>query len=393
MQSGKIVVENLYKVFGEKPQEAMRLLKLGESKESVFRSTGQVVGVNNVSFSVNEGEIFVLMGLSGSGKSSLIRLINRLMDPTDGRILLDGQDITKLSPNDLVSLRRRDMSMVFQSFALMPHRNVLDNAAFGLEIAGVGRKEREKRAMEVLEQVGLATFAKKMPHELSGGMQQRVGLVRALAVNPSLMLMDEAFSALDPLKRSEMQDILLQLQRDHRRTIFFVSHDLEEALRIGSRIAIMEGGRLVQVGTPQEIIENPAEDYVREFFKSVDTSRYLLAKDLIDPHGVGLMVNGNLSGAADPQHHWVACVSGDHKLLGLVGRDSLGAEGCNPAERCVPVSPITPASALPDVLKRLQGQREPLPVIDHDGRYLGVITASSVLSKLSEHRLQSSAVH
>lgn len=392
MQSGKIVVENLYKVFGDKPQEAMRLLKLGETKETVFRNTGQVVGVNNVSFSVAEGEIFVLMGLSGSGKSSLIRLINRLMDPTSGRILLDGQDITKLSPSELVALRRRDMSMVFQSFALMPHRTVLDNAAFGLEIAGVGRKEREKRAMEVLEQVGLATFARKMPHELSGGMQQRVGLVRALAVNPSLMLMDEAFSALDPLKRSEMQDILLQLQRDHRRTIFFVSHDLEEALRIGTRIAIMEGGRLVQVGTPQEIIENPAEDYVREFFKSVDTSRYLLAKDLIDPHGVGLMVNGNLSGQHDPQHHWVACVSGDHKLLGLVGRDTLGAEGCNPSERCVPVSPITPASALPDVLKRLQGQREPLPVIDHDGRYLGVITAASVLSKLSEHRLQS-AVH
>ena len=392
MQSSKIVVENLYKVFGDKPQEAMRLLKLGETKETVFRNTGQVVGVNNVSFSVAEGEIFVLMGLSGSGKSSLIRLINRLMDPTSGRILLDGQDITKLSPSELVALRRRDMSMVFQSFALMPHRTVLDNAAFGLEIAGVGRKEREKRAMEVLEQVGLATFARKMPHELSGGMQQRVGLVRALAVNPSLMLMDEAFSALDPLKRSEMQDILLQLQRDHRRTIFFVSHDLEEALRIGTRIAIMEGGRLVQVGTPQEIIENPAEDYVREFFKSVDTSRYLLAKDLIDPHGVGLMVNGNLAGQHDPQHHWVACVSGDHKLLGLVGRDTLGVEGCNPSERCVPVSPITPASALPDVLKRLQGQREPLPVIDHDGRYLGVITAASVLSKLSEHRLQS-AVH
>ncbi|MBI3146228.1 MAG: glycine betaine/L-proline ABC transporter ATP-binding protein [Pseudogulbenkiania sp.] len=393
MQSGKIVVENLYKVFGDKPQDAMRLLKSGESKEAVFAKTGQVVGVNNVSFSVDEGEIFVLMGLSGSGKSSLIRLINRLMDPTDGRILLDGQDITRMSQSELVALRRRDMSMVFQSFALMPHRSVLDNAAFGLEIAGMGRKEREARAMKVLEQVGLAPFARKSPHELSGGMQQRVGLVRALAVNPSLMLMDEAFSALDPLKRAEMQDILLDLQRGQSRTIFFVSHDLEEALRIGTRIAIMEGGRLVQVGTPQEIIENPADDYVRDFFKSVDTSRYLQAKDLIDPGAAGLVVNGHPANHAElDKHSWVACVSKDHKLLGLVGREMLRSEGCVPSERCVPISPVAPASCLPDVLQRLLGQTEPLPVTDGEGRYLGVITATSVLTKLSAHRLQS-AVH
>lgn len=344
MQSAKIVVKNLYKVFGEDTREAMRLLNLGETKDSVFRNTGQIVGVNNVSFSVDEGEIFVLMGLSGSGKSTLIRLINRLMDPSGGNIILDGQDITRLSQKELVNLRRRDMSMVFQSFALMPHRSVLDNAGFGLEIANVPRKERETRAMKTLEQVGLASFAHKFPHELSGGMQQRVGLVRALAVNPSLMLMDEAFSALDPLKRTEMQDILLDLQREQRRTIFFVSHDLEEALRIGTRIAIMEGGRLVQVGTPQQIIENPADDYVRDFFKSVDTSRYLLAKDLIDERQTGLP---NMNGVT-----------------------------------------VNPGSCLSDVLQSLLGQTDPLPVADDNGQCLGVITPTSVLSKLSRHRLQ-----
>jgi glycine betaine/proline transport system ATP-binding protein len=236
--------------------------------------------------------------------------------------------------------------------------------------------------MEVLEQVGLAQFCKKHPHELSGGMQQRVGLVRALAVNPSLMLMDEAFSALDPLKRSEMQDILLQLQRKERRTIFFVSHDLEEALRIGTRIAIMEGGNLVQVGTPQQIIENPADDYVRNFFKSVDTSRYLQAKDLLDPAAAAVMVGEHsLDKARVNGHPWVACLSKDHKWVGL-----MGAEGARQPGQMISVPPVQPGSCLPDVLNRLLGQSEPLPVADDDGRYLGVITATSVLSKLSAHR-------
>ncbi|OQS35455.1 quaternary amine ABC transporter ATP-binding protein [Chromobacterium haemolyticum] len=348
MQTIKVEVSHLYKVFGGKPAEVMSLLRAGENKDEVFRRTGAVVGVNDVSFSVRAGEIFVLMGLSGSGKSTLIRLINRLLEPSAGQILLDGQDLTRLSPKQLVALRRRDMSMVFQSFALMPHRTVLDNAAFGLEVAGLGRKAREARAREVLEQVGLADFAGKYPHQLSGGMQQRVGLVRALAVNPSLILMDEAFSALDPLKRAELQDLLLQLQREQRRTIVFVSHDLEEALRIGSRIAIMEGGRLVQVGSPREIIECPADDYVRNFFKSVDTSRYLQAKDLIE--------------AAPPP-------------------------------RLAAASHVEPSCSLSDVLLQLQAQAEPLQVRDGNGRCLGVITTSSVLSKLSQHRPSAASHH
>jgi len=263
MDAPKVVVEGLCKVFGNNPKQALDMLAAGATKDEVLKRTGQVVGVHNVSFDVQEGEIFVLMGLSGSGKSTLIRLVNRLVDPSAGKVLIDGLDVASARRSALTALRRKDMSMVFQSFALMPQRTVVSNAAFGLEVAGVGKKERERRAMEVLEQVGLAPFSHKLPSELSGGMQQRVGLARALAVNPSLMIMDEAFSALDPLKRREMQDVLLQLQKEQRRTIMFVSHDLEEALRIGSRIAIMEGGRLVQVGTPQDIIANPADDYVR----------------------------------------------------------------------------------------------------------------------------------
>ena len=274
MDAPKVVVEGLCKVFGNNPKQALDMLAAGSTKDDIFKQTGQVVGVHDVSFDVQEGEIFVLMGLSGSGKSTLIRLVNRLVEPTAGKVLIDGRDVASVRRSELTALRRTDMSMVFQSFALMPQRTVLSNAAFGLEVAGVGRKDRERRAMDVLEQVGLAAFAKKLPAELSGGMQQRVGLARALAVNPSLMIMDEAFSALDPLKRKEMQNVLLQLQKEQRRTIMFVSHDLEEALRIGTRIAIMEGGRLVQVGTPQDIIANPADDYVRAFFEGIDTSRY-----------------------------------------------------------------------------------------------------------------------
>ena len=383
MQS-KVVVENLYKIFDPDPRDALALLKRGEKKEVVFAKTGKVVGVNDVSFSVNEGEIFVLMGLSGSGKSTLIRLINRLVDPSDGKVCVDGQDVAKLSSKELLQLRRRDMSMVFQSFALMPHRTVLDNAAFGLEIAGIGRSAREQRAMQVLEQVGLGTYSKKYPHQLSGGMQQRVGLARALAVNPSLMLMDEAFSALDPLKRKEMQDVLLNLQREQRRTILFVSHDLEEALRIGNRIAIMEGGRLVQVGTPQEIIENPADEYVRAFFKSVDTSRYLLASDLIDPSGIPILVKGHPIDKHPAWQPWMAYVNEDHKWLGLVSTDALSATG-NPNQAVqaehVAISDLT---TLQEILPRLLEKPAPLAVLDSSGSYLGVITAASALLKISQ---------
>jgi glycine betaine/proline transport system ATP-binding protein len=231
--------------------------------------------LDGVSLDVPEGGISVLMGLSGSGKSTLLRMMNGLVAPSSGRVLVDGQDLSTLSARQLQGVRRAGMAMVFQSFALFPHRSVIDNAAFGLELAGVGRSERRRRAGLVLEQVGLEGCADQYPHQLSGGMRQRVGLARALAVNPSLLLMDEAFSALDPLTRRGMQDLLLALQREQRRTIVFVSHDIEEALHLGDRIAVLHAGRLLQHGTPQQLLAAPADDHVRTFFAGADRGRHL----------------------------------------------------------------------------------------------------------------------
>ena len=385
MDAPKVVVEGLCKVFGSNPRQALDMLAAGSTKDEVFKRTGQVVGVHDVSFDVREGEIFVLMGLSGSGKSTLIRLVNRLVEPTAGKVLIGGRDVAAVRRAELTALRRKDMSMVFQSFALMPQRTVLSNAAFGLEIAGVGKKERERRAMDVLEQVGLATFSQKLPSELSGGMQQRVGLARALAVNPSLMIMDEAFSALDPLKRKEMQNVLLQLQREQRRTIMFVSHDLEEALRIGSRIAIMEGGRIVQIGTPQEIISNPTDDYVRAFFDGVDTSRYLTAGDLMQREAVPLIrsldansVASSLNGSAN----YAFVLDAQRRISGFVTRDAIGA--AKPSLKKVEC--ISLGTPLEQVVSRVCANTTALPVVDDEGRYCGSIDQAAVLKVITRNR-------
>lgn len=278
----KLEVKNLYKIFGEHPKRAFELLESGMNKDQIFDKTGLTVGVQNANLAIEEGEIFVIMGLSGSGKSTLVRLLNRLIDPTQGEVLIDGENITTMSDKDLRQVRRKKISMVFQSFALMPHMNVLDNTAFGMELAGISKEERYKKAMAALEQVNLSSHAQSWPDELSGGMRQRIGLARALANDPDILLMDEAFSALDPLIRTEMQDELLSLQGDKQRTIVFISHDLDEAMRIGDRIAIMQGGVVVQIGTPDEILNNPANDYVRTFFRGVDISMYLVLKILLN---------------------------------------------------------------------------------------------------------------
>jgi len=390
MHSGKIVVQNLYKVFGSEPREAIDLLRQGWSKEKILAERGAVIGVSDASFSVEEGEIFVLMGLSGSGKSTLIRLINRLIEPSAGDVFIDGQNVAKLSQKALVDLRRRDMSMVFQSFALMPTRRVLDNAAFGLEVAGMPRREREARAMEVLAQVGLDTFADKFPHELSGGMQQRVGLARALAVNPSMIIMDEAFSALDPLKRREMQDVLLDLQQKQQRTIIFVSHDIEEAMRIGSRIGIMEGGVLVQIGTPQELIQNPANDYVRAFFSTIDTSRYLTAKQLCEDNVPLFIENGHALDAQTVRQalqaqakHYGFVLDANRQLKGAVSLETLilagDAADLGWQSPCTPIKQNLPLDA---VIAKLVQSEGPLPVVGDDGRYCGAISKRHLLSQL-----------
>jgi len=330
------------KVFGDRPEAALQLLDQGLGKDEILQRTGQTLGVVNASFEVNEGEIFVIMGLSGSGKSTLVRLLNRLIEPSRGEILLDGRDIAAVDEAGLRDIRRNTMSMVFQSFALMPHLTVLDNTAFGLELSGVDRATRRQRALAALEQVGLTAWADSYPDALSGGMQQRVGLARALANDPRVLLMDEAFSALDPLIRSEMQDELLKLQAGRRRTIIFISHDLDEAMRIGDRIAIMEGGRVVQVGSPDEILRNPADDYVRAFFRGVDVATVLSAGDI----------------ASQPR---------------------VGEQAQQPG---VDVAAVNAATPLNELIGRVAEAPNGLPVVDDDGRRLGVITRAALLRTL-----------
>ncbi|AKH19119.1 glycine betaine/L-proline ABC transporter ATP-binding protein ProV [Sedimenticola thiotaurini] len=389
----KVRVKNLFKIFGKNTKEALRLARQGVDKETVFEKTGQAVGVNDASFDVMEGEIFVVMGLSGSGKSTMVRLLNRLIEPTAGEVLVDGRDIAAMSDEQLRELRRKDMSMVFQSFALMPHLTVLQNAAFGLELGGTPLNERLERAEQALQQVGLDAWGDSFPHELSGGMQQRVGLARALANDPSVLLMDEAFSALDPLIRSEMQDELLNLQETHQRTIIFISHDLDEAIRIGDRIAIMEGGRVVQVGTPDEILRNPADDYVRSFFRGVDVSTVFTAGDIarktqvtVIEHG-GLGVRAALERLSQHDRDYGYVIDRRQRFEGVVSVDSLERELEEDEPRLtnafIPdVEPVSHDTALGDLFGPLAQHGYGLPVVSADGRYLGAVSKATMLKTL-----------
>ncbi|TVR83212.1 MAG: proline/glycine betaine ABC transporter ATP-binding protein ProV [Rhodospirillales bacterium] len=391
----KIVVNNLFKIFGPNLDEAMRLMKEeGLDKDEIYARTGSTVGVRDASFSVRAGEVFVVMGLSGSGKSTLVRMLNRLIEPTSGEILIDDHDVAKMSKRELIELRRKDLAMVFQSFALMPHRTVLENAAFGLEVAGADVDKRRDRAMQALEAVGLAANAGSYPRELSGGMKQRVGLARALATDPSIMLMDEAFSALDPLIRTEMQDELLRLQEENARTVIFISHDLDEALRIGDRIAIMEGGRIIQVDTPENIIKNPADDYVQSFFRNVDVSQVFTAADLACRGQVtvierpGVNVRAALKLMRDHDRDLAIVIDRGGRYLGMVTAESLVAalNRRKDAEYrdvfIADVEPITADTPLTDVMKAVTASPWPVPVIDDRKRYLGTVSKTVVLQTL-----------
>ncbi|MGA0359496.1 MAG: quaternary amine ABC transporter ATP-binding protein [Ilumatobacteraceae bacterium] len=286
--SAKIRLEGVYKIFGSQPRgRALALAKAGSSKDEVQSLTDHVVGLADVNFEVAEGEIFVVMGLSGSGKSTAIRTVNKLHDITAGHVWVDDVDVQTLSGRALQELRREKMGMVFQHFALFPHRSVIDNVGYGLEVQGVDRDTRNQKALEALSLVGLEPYASSMPSQLSGGMQQRVGLARALASDPDILLMDEAFSALDPLIRRQMQDEMMAIQKKLRKTILFITHDLNEALRIGDRVCIMRGGRIVQIGTPEEILTKPATGYVAEFVQDVDQGRVILVSDvMVEPQPV-----------------------------------------------------------------------------------------------------------
>ena len=392
----KIEVKNLYKVFGNAPDKVMALLCEGKTKEEIYEKTGQTVGVQDASFEVNKGEIFVVMGLSGSGKSTLVRMLNRLITPTAGEVLVDGEDVSKMDKKELVRFRRSKTSMVFQSFALMPHLTVLDNVSFGLELDGIDKETRKERALDALKQVGLDGWENAFPNELSGGMQQRVGLARGLAVDPDILLMDEAFSALDPLIRTEMQDELLKLQDMHERTIVFISHDLDEALRIGDRIAIMEGGKVVQVGTPEEILQNPADDYVRAFFRGVDPTGVISAGDIVrdnQPTVIWHTSEGNprvtleLLNNQDREYCYV--LGSEHKFYGVVSIDSIrDAIAASNGKTKIETAFIKDALAvredecLQDILQEVASNPWPVPVIDHEGIYQGVVSKNRFLRTL-----------
>lgn len=381
-------IKNIYKVFGKYPEKAMKMLEDGETKDKIFYRTGQTVGVLDASFSVNKGEIFVIMGLSGSGKSTMVRLLNRLIEPTAGSIILDGTDITNLNDEELLDIRRKEMSMVFQSFALMPHMSVIENAAFGLDISGVNKVEAHKRAQDALNQVGLSGHTDSYPHQLSGGMQQRVGLARALANDPTILLMDEAFSALDPLIRHEMQGELIRLQREQQRTIIFISHDLDEAIRIGDRIAIMEGGRVVQVGTPQELMQNPADDYVETFFKGVDVTKILKAGDVANREGVLVHdLNKPMDLSIHSGEDYVYFLNDQEQLERIIAFKDIKLDSCNLAvlQPQESYSEIAANISLKEVFKKIANNLYPIPVIDDSGRFKGVISKDLLLQTLSEY--------
>jgi glycine betaine/proline transport system ATP-binding protein len=383
----KIEIRNIYKIFGPQPEKWLGAAQAGMGKEELLAKSGHTLGLRDISLSIEEGSIFVIMGLSGSGKSTLIRHFNRLIEPSAGQILVDGEDVVTLRHADLEKFRQRKMSMVFQRFGLFPHYTVLQNAAYGLFVQGVERKRREETAMHWLEQVGLAGFEHQRPHQLSGGMQQRVGLARALATDAEILLMDEAFSALDPLIRREMQDHLLQLQSRLNRTIVFITHDLDEALRLGNRIAILKDGELVQQGTPEDILLSPANDYVQAFLQDVNRSKVLNAA-----HAVRDEARLTLTMRSGPQHALerltalrfdYAPVLDGKRLAGVLTLASVQRAIRDKARDISPyVEEITsvPASAgLDEVLRHLLNSNQPLAVTSEDEAFVGWLSRRKVI--------------
>jgi len=389
----KIVIEGLYKIFGPHPEEAMRMLGEGRSKDEIMEKTRHGVGVADASFVVNAGEILVVMGLSGSGKSTLVRCLNRLIEPTAGRVLVNGEDVGRLGKRELRQFRQKHFGMVFQNFALFPHRSVVRNVEYGLEIQGVDAATRYEAAMKALEQVGLKGWEESMPAQLSGGMQQRVGLARALALDADIMLMDEAFSALDPLIRRDMQDELIDLQDKVQKTIVFISHDLDEAIKLGDRIVLMKDGCVVQQGTAEEILTNPADDYVARFVEGVDMSKVVTAETVMKKSDVMayMKTDGPKAALRKMQKAGISSifVREGGMLKGIVtaracreaadrGEKTL-ASIVDPNIQRVPLD--MPANEL---FPLLADDRYPIAVVGDEGHLKGVIVAGTLLAKLGE---------
>jgi glycine betaine/proline transport system ATP-binding protein len=392
----KVSVKHLFKVFGDHPDKGLDQLKKGCSKQEIFEKTGQNVALNDVSFEVYDGEIFVLMGLSGCGKSTLLRCINRLIEPTSGEVWIDGTDIMEMNQEELREIRRHNLGMIFQSFALLPHRSVIDNVAFGLEIQGVG-DERYDRAKEAIAIVGLAGYEESRPSELSGGMKQRVGLARALATDSDIILMDEAFSALDPLIRRDMQDELLDLQDRVQKTIIFVSHDLDEALKLGDRIALMKDGSIVQVGTAEEILTSPSNEYVRRFVADVDMAKVLTARDVMKRPEPLVAVDSGPRNALHLMEEFgissVFAVARHHQFRGIVtaeaalqakkeNRKIIDVLNTDPPT----VSPETPVS---EIIPLIAERDAPIAVVSEEGRIIGIIVKGTLIAALARMEVES----
>lgn len=389
-----ITVNNLFKIFGKNPEKAIPLIEQGKSKDEILEETGNTIGINDASFEVEEKEMFVIMGLSGSGKSTVLRCLNRLIEPTKGTIKIGDEDVTKVSKERLLEMRRKTMSMVFQNFGLFPHRTVANNVEYGLEISGMEKEERRKKAYDALEKVGLRGYEEQKPSELSGGMQQRVGLARALANDPEILLMDEAFSALDPLIRADMQDELLELQAEVNKTVVFITHDLDEALKIGDRIAIMKDGYVVQVGTPEEILTNPADDYVKAFVQNVDRTKIITANAIMrKAPTVQIPKDGPSVAIRNMEKTGVSTtyvVDDKRQLKGIVTIDDAVklkekeeknlSDIINPdIEVCGPDTPIN------SLLTKSIQSKYPIAVIDEDSKLLGIVDRATILAELDEN--------
>ena len=386
----KIKVEDLTLIFGKRKQEALKLLEQGVSKDEILKKTKCTVGVNRASFEIKEGEVFVIMGLSGSGKSTLIRCLNRLNEPTAGKVFFDDHDITRDSNKELLETRRTEMSMVFQKFGLLPHRTILENAGFGLELRGENKDDRDKRAQKSLETVGLKGYEAQYPAELSGGMQQRVGLARALANDPEVLLMDEAFSALDPLIKSDMQDELLAIQDKLHKTIVFITHDLDEAIKIGDRIAIMKDGVVEQIGTAEDILTNPASEYVEAFVEKVDRKTIITAETLMFKKHTSLEIPKDGPRGAVRKMRSIAVdqlpVIDEHKkFLGHVWLKDilkLEKEQEKSIEKAIKtnVPSVYKHYTVEEMLPLITGIRHPLAVIEEEtGKFLGLVTQTSLI--------------
>ncbi|MBG9987808.1 glycine betaine/L-proline ABC transporter ATP-binding protein [Aerococcaceae bacterium DSM 111176] len=388
----KLRVEKLTKIFGENDDKALKLVNENKTKEEILDMTGATIGVNQATFEVNEGEIFVIMGLSGSGKSTLVRMLNRLIEPTSGNVYIDEDNVSAMNKKELRDVRRKKISMVFQNFGLFPHRTILENTEYGLEVQGISKAERQEKAERALDNAGLLPYKDQFPDQLSGGMQQRVGLARALANDPDILLMDEAFSALDPLIRRDMQDELIEMQKTMNKTIIFITHDLNESLRLGNRIAIMKDGEVVQVGTGEEILSNPANDYVKRFVEDIDRTKVYTAQHIMEEPAAVTQSEEKPAEAlrimTDEGMSNILVVDGQDQLIGYVTREKVEEllhSGHDDISSIIQsdVPEVDSGALIDDLFDVIHESETPIAVTSDEGELEGVIVRGNVIGAMT----------